>query len=120
MPDTLALPINPFAAPVYGAPLSHEKVEAYKTRLDILQLPLICVGGSDTEFPLLIDGHHRIIALKENGATEFVAYVVSSEDEVAFRIPSSLLEGALTFLRSAHHAADSLLHGHGWHPVQSS
>jgi len=56
--------------------------EALETPVILLEAPLL------PEF-FLIDGAHRMAALKRNGAQDFTAYVLSPHAEDAYRVPNN-------------------------------
>jgi hypothetical protein len=103
----LTLPMDVFEENAGGEPISREKVDAYKTCPDILAIPVVSIVGVSSN--VLVDGTHRLTALKENGAATFNAYILTEEQAAPFRVPLELLQEALTFLLSTHRAASELL-----------
>lgn len=69
--------------------VDREKLDLFKTRPDILKIPLIGVGtlGPDgMENRCFIDGNHRLIAMIELGYTSFKFYFLPPEIERNFRV----------------------------------
>jgi hypothetical protein len=61
-----------------------EKVEHFKRLPYALATP--CIMAMEEGKAWLIDGHHRLRALAQLGAEEFVAYVIEEEEEPQYRV----------------------------------
>lgn len=82
------LPIETDTAPAFFANHSIEfdqaKVDLFKTRPDILRIPLISIIYAGRG--LLIDGIHRLRANFAQGIPTIEVYVIESEFEVQYRV----------------------------------